>query len=201
MRRLLALRCGAPRVCGAEVLPLLGAFWRLAPEEYAPLANEAADVLSRRKPVPGPRVLLTGAPVDGPSLHAAIEALGAVVVAETGPWGGDAPGEDVSSKDDPFMAIAERYRCDAIGPRTPLPTMRQRVERVAGDVDGVVVLLPPDDTTFGWDYPVLRAWLDARQVPHVCLAVDPCLPLGPADRARLLTLIATATARIGAAHG
>ena len=201
MRRLLALRRGTPRVSGAEVLPLLGAFWRLAPDDYAALASEAADVLAHRPPLDAPRVLLAGAPVDGPALHAAIESHGAVVVAEPGPWGSDAAGEDVPLDGDPFTAVAERYRRTAIGPRTPLVAVQQRMRHLADDVDAVVVLLPPDDTAFGWDYPALRAWLEARQLPHVCLFGDPALPLGAEDHERLATLVAAATPRVGARHG
>lgn len=200
MRRLLALRRGTPRVSGAEVLPLLGAFWRLAPDDYAALASEATDVLAHRPPLDAPRVLLAGAPVDGPALHAAIESHGAVVVAEPGPWGSDAAGEDVPLDGDPFTAVAQRYR-NAIGPRTPLLAMRQRLRHLADDVDAVVVLLPPDDTAFGWDYPALRAWLEARPLPHTCLFHDPAVPLGAADHERLATLVAAAAPRVGARHG
>jgi hypothetical protein len=201
MRRLLALRRGEPRVSGSEVLPVLGAFWRLAPGEYATLANAAADLLGRRAPLHGPRVLVLGAPVDGRVLHTAIESLGAVVVGETGPWGCDSPDEDVSPDGDPFFAIAERYRRRAIGPRTPLQTMRRRLERMASDVDAVVVLLTPDDAVFGWDYPALRAWLEARQLPHVCVTGDPCVPPGDEDCERLASLVAAATPRVGTSHG
>ena len=201
MRRILALRRGVPRVSGAQVLPLIGAFWRLAPDEYAALATRAADTLSGRPPLAGPRVLLAGAPIDHPALHAAIESLGAVVVAEPGPWGTDAPGEDVSSEGDPFMAIADRYRRSAVGPRMPLTAVQQLVQQVADDVDAVIVSLPPEDTVFGWDYPALRTWLDARQLPHLCVTSDPCLPLGTADRERLAALLAAVTPRIGAGHG
>ena len=86
-RRLAALRHVAPRIKGAEVLPLLGAFWQLPPNDYASLADEAVDDIAQRPPLDGPRVLLAGAPVDGPVLHAAIESHGAIVVEEVGPWG------------------------------------------------------------------------------------------------------------------
>jgi len=201
MRRLLALRRGVPRVSGAEVLPLLGAFWRLAPDDYAAFANEAADLLAQRTPLDTPRVLLAGAPVDGTALHAAIESHGAVVVAEPGPWGSDAPGEDVSLDGDPFTAVAERYRRNAIGQRTPTVAVQQRMRHLADDVEAVVVSLPPDDTAFGWDYPALRAWLEAKQLPHACLYHDPAVPLGAADHERLATLIAAARPRVGAPHG
>ena len=84
-RRLNALRTDAPRIAGADALPLLGAFWQLEPERYVTLAEAAADSLAGRPTLEGPRVLLAGAPVDSTALHAAIEADGAVVVAELQP--------------------------------------------------------------------------------------------------------------------
>jgi benzoyl-CoA reductase/2-hydroxyglutaryl-CoA dehydratase subunit BcrC/BadD/HgdB len=201
VRRLLALRRGVPRVSGAEVLPLIGSFWCVAPDAYAALANEAADLLARRTPVQGPRVLLAGAPVDGPALHEAIEAYGAVVVAEPGPWGSEAAGEDVIPGDAPFAALAEHYRRQAIGPRMPRVSVPHLMRHLADDIDAVVVVLPPDDTAFGWDYPVMRAWLEARHLPHVCLFGDPAGMFAPEDHERLAALVASVTPRLGVRHG
>ena len=201
LRRLLALRRGSPRVRGAEVLPLIGAFWQLAPQAYASLATAAADDLARRSPLEGPRVLLLGAPVDGPALHAAIEAHGAVVVAEPGPWGLEAAGEDVDRTADPFAAIGEKYRRDAWGPRTPIGEVRQWIARALAGVDAVVVSLPPDDAVFGWDYPWLREQLRAMRLPYVCLTHDPCQPVPRADRERLAALVSAAAPRLEARRG
>src|SRR6185503_2089743 len=94
-RRLVALRRAVPRVSGTEVFPLLAAVWEMDPDRYVEMAGEAANGIAARPPLAGPRVLLTGAPVDGPTLHEAIESHGAIVVAEAGPWGGGAAGDDV----------------------------------------------------------------------------------------------------------
>jgi benzoyl-CoA reductase/2-hydroxyglutaryl-CoA dehydratase subunit BcrC/BadD/HgdB len=191
-RRLSALRRGAARVAGAEAFPLLAAFWRLAPDDYAPLAGEAADVIARRAPLDGPRVLLLGAPVDTSRLHAAIESQGAVVVAEAGPWGSEAAGDDVAAAGDPIAALADKYRADVSGPRAPAEAVRRFTERALDDADAVVVLLPPDDMVFGWDYPSLRARLQGRGIPHACFRGDPYQPLTPEDQAQLRALVAAA---------
>jgi benzoyl-CoA reductase/2-hydroxyglutaryl-CoA dehydratase subunit BcrC/BadD/HgdB len=199
-RRLLALRGGEPRVTGAEVFPLLGAFWNLPPEEYAALAGEAADDIARRAPLAGPRVLLAGAPVDSAALHAAIEARGAIVTAEAGPWGSamDADNLDgldsLDSNSDPVAALAERYSNHTSGARTPVDTPRA-TDVVDVGVDAVVVSLPPDDAVFGWDYPALRDLLAAKRIPHICLHGDPYGPLSPDDSAQLDTLMRDAAAR------
>jgi hypothetical protein len=194
-RRLIALRRGEPRVTGAEVLPLLGAFWSLPPEEYATLAEEAADDIARRAPLAGLRVLLAGAPVDSPALHAAIESRGAIVVAEAGPWGSDMAADDLDGGKDPITALAERYRTHTIGARTPAGILRASTARALDSVDAVVMSLPPDDAVFGWDYPALRDLLATRRIPHICLHGDPYEPLSPDDSALLDTLVAGAAAR------
>jgi benzoyl-CoA reductase/2-hydroxyglutaryl-CoA dehydratase subunit BcrC/BadD/HgdB len=163
-------------------------------------AGEAADRISARPPLDGPRVLLTGAPVDGPALHQAIESHGAIVVAEIGPWGLGAAGDDVRLDEDPVAALADKYRTDAIGARTPVDSIRRWTERALDEVDAVVVSLPPEDAVFGWDYPALRDRLDARGIPHVCLRGDPYQPLTPADHARLETMVSAAS-RQEARHG
>ena len=185
-RRLIALRRGVPRIRGAEAFPLLGAFWQMAPEQYTALAGEAADEIATRPPLTGPRVLLTGAPVDGPALHAAIESHGAIVVAEVSPWGSGVTGEDVA---------------ESIGARLPVDALRRVIERNLDDIDAVVVSLPPEDAVFGWDYPVLRDALDARRLPHVCVRSDPHRPLTPADHSRLDAIMATAARAQEARHG
>ena len=194
-RRLVALRRGAPRVSGKEAFPLLGAFWHVPPGEYAALANQAAEDLASRPPLRAPRVLLAGAPVDGIDLHAAIESRGAVVVDELSPWSGPAAGDDVPCDEDPIAALAEAYRRRSIGPRLPAGAMRDRAERVLDHIDAVVVSLPEDDATFGWDYPALRDRLTARGVPHAVLRGDPHRLLTPADGQRLDSLVEAAERR------
>ena len=198
--RLVALRRGVPRVSGSEVLPLIGAFWQLAPERYAILANQAADTLACRAPLDGPRVALIGAPVDGPALHAAIESHGAVVVTEPGPWGSEAAAANAIPIDDPFTAIAERYWRSAMGPRLPRAAMRHRLGHLVGNVDAVVVSLPPDDAVFGWEYPALRAWMEEHRLPHLCVSGDPCEPLSTEDNGKLSAFIAATCQRAGTHH-
>jgi hypothetical protein len=201
VRRLLALRGQAARVAGAEVLPLIGAFWRLAPEVYAPLATAAADSIARRPPLELPRVLLLGAPIDGVTLHMAIEAHGAVVVGEASPWGTLAAGADVAGGGDPFAALAVKYRRDAWGPRTPLADVRRWTIAALDGIDAVVVSLPLDDAAFGWDYPWLRDRLAEMRLPHAVLTHDPWQPIPDADRDRLASLIRTATPRLEVRRG
>jgi len=176
------------------VFPLLGAFWHMAPENYSVLAGEAADEIKQRPGLTGPRVLLMGAPIDGTSLHDAIESRGAIVVAEVSPWGTAVAGNDVCG-DDPIVALAEKYRTDVVSPRNPAGSMQESVARLVNGVDAVVVSLPPDDAVFGWDYPAIRGLLETKRIPHVCLRGDPCRPMSPEDAAQLEKLTKAAFAR------
>jgi benzoyl-CoA reductase/2-hydroxyglutaryl-CoA dehydratase subunit BcrC/BadD/HgdB len=165
------------------------------------MANEAARRIAERPPLAGPRVLLTGAPVDGGTLHRAIESHGAVVVAEVGPWGSGAAEGDVRLDDDPVAALADNYRADSIGARTPVESLRRWTARMLDEVDAVVVSLPPDDAVFGWDYPALRDLLASRGIPHACLRGDPHHAPAQADRARLGAMVSAASRQPEARHG
>jgi benzoyl-CoA reductase/2-hydroxyglutaryl-CoA dehydratase subunit BcrC/BadD/HgdB len=193
-RRLVALRRGSPKIKGADVFPLLGAFWHMAPENYSVLAAEAAVEIERRPALRAPRVLLTGSPVDGTALHDAIESRGAIVVAEVSPWGTAVAGNDVCG-DDPMVALAGKYRTDVVGPRNPAVSLQDSIARNFDGVDAVVVSLPPDDAVFGWDYPALRGMLETKRIPYACLRGDQCGPMSPEDAAKLDKLTHAAFAR------
>jgi benzoyl-CoA reductase/2-hydroxyglutaryl-CoA dehydratase subunit BcrC/BadD/HgdB len=200
-RRLAAFRRSAPRVTGTEVFPLLAAFWQLEPERYVAAVDGAANAFAKRGALSGPRVLLAGVPVDGAWLHAAIESHGAVVVAESGPWGSGAAGDDVPLDDDPIAALADTYRTETAGARTPVGALRRWMERMLDDVDAVVVSLPPEDAVFGWDYPAIRDTLRTRGIPHVCLRGDPCQGPTAEEHDQLDQMVDTAATLQGARHG
>jgi hypothetical protein len=188
-RRLNALRIDAPRIAGADALPLLGAFWQLEPERYAALAESAADTLAGGSTLEGPRVLLAGAPVDSAALHTAIEAEGAIVVAELSPFGSGGVGADVEGSDDPFAALAEHYGRESIDARLPVEALLRRLDDALGAADAVVLSLPPDDESFGWDYPRVRELLARRSLPHAVLHGDPALGATAVDRERIRALL------------
>jgi hypothetical protein len=209
-RLLVELRRGVPRLAGAEALPLLGGCWQIEPGSYTALAAEAAAAIALRAPLPGPRVLLAGAPVDTPALHAAIEAEGAVVVDEIGPHGNDvAEGAgalpraalNAAAAGDVFGLLADRYRESAQGARTPRQALARRLEGALDAVDAVVVSLPPEDAVFGFDYPWLRDALARRGIPHCIVRGEPAYGAGAADRAQIAALVARAVPGRAASHG
>ncbi|MEO8466425.1 MAG: 2-hydroxyacyl-CoA dehydratase family protein [Gammaproteobacteria bacterium] len=189
-RRLGALRRGEPRVTGSEAFPLLAAFWQCAPERYAALAAAAVDAFAARSPLTGPRVLLVGAPVDGTGLHRAIGSKGGTVSAESSAFTSAGAGEDVSAAVDPITALADKYRRDSITARLPVAVLERRIEDAVAAVDAVAVSLPPDDASFGFDYPRLCEFAARRSIPHAVLKGEPALPATAADLERIATLLA-----------
>jgi benzoyl-CoA reductase/2-hydroxyglutaryl-CoA dehydratase subunit BcrC/BadD/HgdB len=189
-RRLHALRAEAPPLAGAEALPLLGAFWQLEPERYASAANAAAESLAGRVPLKGPRVLVAGVPVDGPTLHAAIEAEGAVVVAEMSPFGGCGTTTDVDPTGDALAALAHHYGRESIDARVPVDAWMRTLGDALHAAQAVVLSLPPDDASFGWDYPRIRDLLARHAIPHIVLRGDPTFPPSAVERARIRSLLA-----------
>lgn len=200
-RRFNALRCDEPRVAGTDALPALGAFWHVEPRRYASLANAAADSMAGRTRLRGPRVLVAGAPVDASTLHAAIEAEGGVVVAELSPFGGCGTAADVGTWDDPFAALAAHYACESIDGRLPVHSMMRRLDDVLPTLDAVAISLPPDDASFGWDYPRLRERLARRPIPHTVLTGDPAREATAADRERIRSLVGIGDAAREARRG
>jgi benzoyl-CoA reductase/2-hydroxyglutaryl-CoA dehydratase subunit BcrC/BadD/HgdB len=174
VRGLLRLRDGAPRISGAEVLPLIGAYWFMARAEYAKLATEAAENLAQRNPLAGARLVLMGATLDHPRLHAAIESHGAIVVAEDNWWGSRSAGADIEGGSDALKAIFEHYYLDAPSPRVFPPEAADRwfQSGVAQGVDGVVFYLPSEDYVAGWDYPRQKRLLDSLGIPSMVVRED-----------------------------
>jgi hypothetical protein len=69
------------------------------------------------------------------------------------------------------------------------------LDNLLGGVDAVVVSQPPDDASFGWDYPRVRELLARRSIKHTVLNGDPSLSVTTANRARIGSLLASASTR------
>jgi len=156
-----------PKLSGPEALALIGAWYFMDRSKYAALAREALVEIQTRPPLDGPRILIKGSPQDGADFCAAVEAHGAIVVAEDDWWGSRAAGQDIDATIDPIRAIFEKYYFDAPSPRVfPAAIADAWFHRNASQVDGVIFYLPLEDDVIGWDYPRLRAFLDERAIPH-----------------------------------
>jgi hypothetical protein len=68
-------------------------------------------------------------------------------------------------------------------------------------VDAVVISLPPDDASFGFDYPRYRELLARHAIPHTVVRSDPASGVTAADRERIRSLVGSASTRREAARG
>jgi hypothetical protein len=168
------------QVSGATAVRAIGAGFFMDPSTYTetltaflaelPADEPASDLAGR------PRLLVVPSePLYRPALHDALEAAGALVVAEDDWWGARAAGDDIPENAPPMSAIFEKYFSDApslaVSPRAPREAwLRAQIER--GDIDGVVFYVPPSDHLFGWYYPGLKAYLDERGVPSALIRDD-----------------------------
>jgi benzoyl-CoA reductase/2-hydroxyglutaryl-CoA dehydratase subunit BcrC/BadD/HgdB len=80
---------------GSEALALIGAWYFMDRTEYALLAQEALREVRTRPPLPRPRLLIKGPPLDNSDFCEAIKS-GAIVVAEDDWFGSRAAGRDIS---------------------------------------------------------------------------------------------------------
>ena len=174
VRRLLRLRHDGPRLSGTEALRLIGPFWFMSRAEFTILALKAAEDLERREALPGVRLLVKGAPLDRVGLHAALEACGAVVVAEDDWWGTRSVGTDIEDTSDVLKAIFEHYYLEAPSPRVFPPEAADRwfQSSVTNGVDGVVFYLPPEEYVAGWDYPRQKQFLDRLGICSLAVRED-----------------------------
>ena len=175
VRRLLRLRRGRnPRLSGVEALTAVGAWYFMDRAEYTPVAFDLASELSRRAPLPGPRILIKGVALDHPGLHAAIASQGAVVTGEDDWWGSRAAGRDIRIGNDPVKAIFEKYYSDAPSPRAFPHHAADRWFQAATlrDIEGVVFYLPPDDDVLGWDYPRQQRFAADHGLPSLLVRDD-----------------------------
>jgi hypothetical protein len=118
-----------------------------------------------------------------------------VVVAELSPFGSGGVSADVEVSGDPFAALAVHYRRESIGARMPVQALMRRLDEALRAVAAVAISLPPEDTSFGWDYPRVRELLARHGVPHAVLEGDPVLEATAADRERIRALLRAAPAR------
>jgi benzoyl-CoA reductase/2-hydroxyglutaryl-CoA dehydratase subunit BcrC/BadD/HgdB len=163
------------RVSGADALTLIAPSRFMDAKAYLEGITQAVASL-RNRSSRGPRLLVVSSVALSDSrLHQAIEAGGAVVVAEHDIWGACSATPDIVPQDDPLAAIYRHYYTH-VPNRSVYPASIRLgwiYERaVRPEISGVVVHLPPSDRSLGWDYPRLRDYLEAHGKPHLMTRDD-----------------------------
>jgi benzoyl-CoA reductase/2-hydroxyglutaryl-CoA dehydratase subunit BcrC/BadD/HgdB len=191
IRKLLSLRGQEPRMTGTDALALIGPSFFIGRDEYARLAEQAAEMIGCRDPLAGKRLMIAGSSLSHRGLHQALEKHGAVVVAEDDGWGSRSAGGDIASgSNDLLRAVFEKYYLDTPSPRLfPFEIADAWFQQTLTDgIDGVVFYLPPEDCVDGWDYPRRRRYLDERGIPHFLLRED-AMSISEIGHARIETFV------------
>jgi len=171
-------RDNSPRITGTYAHMIAGALYFMERFEYAKLVGDVCREIGSAKPLRGPRLLIKGTPLHHPRLHQALEAHGAIVIAEDDWWGSRAVDANISvargNAASLLKPIFENYYLRAPSPRVSPASAADRWLHGATrrGVDGVVFYLPPDDDVYGWDYPRQRDFLHARRIPSVVIRED-----------------------------
>jgi hypothetical protein len=176
VRALLAFRRDGA-IDGVDAFRALGAARVLSRSDHLPMLAALNTHLAGTTTEAGDRpraVLLAGEPLFHDQLHRAVEAAGAVVVAEDSEWGSRLAGRDVPEGGG-TAGLLDKYWDDATGPE--LRPFEARVGWLLDTLDEyrpdiVVLWLPPTDVRFGWDYPRLVEHIRDKGAQPVLLRSD-----------------------------
>lgn len=161
------------RVRGSDMLRMTALFGTIPVPDFVDLAR--ALVAEAGPAETGPRIMLSGVAQDDPALYEALEAEGALVVADDHVQGERVFAHLVDTKADPLDALTEHYQLHAPGLRQT-PQKRQDARYLAtcreAQIDGDLCVLEDCDDTLGWDWPKRRQALEAVGVPSVLLTAD-----------------------------
>jgi len=171
-RRLLDLR-GQGRVSGVEAMQAIGAGRFMAPADYVEALAGWTDSLADAPVLDRPRLLVVGSEsLSDLTLHSAIEAGGAIVVAEDDGWGSRAFSPDLVLEGDPIDALFHHYHrynpSRAVFPHDVRNAWIYEAAKAPG-LAGVVFHMPPTDRVLGWDYPRLRDYCAGLGLPTLVL--------------------------------
>jgi len=197
LRRLQNLRRGsAPRISGSQAQTIAGAMYFMDRAAYAKLVDQVCREYRSAKLLRGPRFLIKGVPLHHAQLHEALEAQGAVVVAEDDWWGSRAVDANIPparGSASMVKAVFENYYLHAPSPRvSPAAAADRWFQRaVRREIDGVVFYLPPEDDVYGWDFPRQRDFLRERGIPSLLIREDSRRGLSGDTRARVQDFIKT----------
>ena len=165
LRRISALRLGEkPRVTGTEALIVTGAGFYMDRVEHRDLVNDVADAAALWPELTGIRIYFSGTEQYGSEVYEALEAEGAVVVAEDQDCGMRWFEGDTDTELPPEKAVARRYML-----RSPSPKKATVAERkdalcraaLAAKVRGVAVCMDMFEEAASWDFPEEKRALEA----------------------------------------
>ena len=172
--QLLQQRRAAHAISGREAHQATGALHFLAPQQGQAALREwlAADT---HTPALGPRLLVTGCPLDHDALHARVEQSGARIVLEDDDWGSRAAAPLVAIGRPPLQALFEHAWRDRPCPRLhPAPLAQSWLAQALQQpvFDAVLFNLPQPEDSYGWRFPAARDLVQRAGLPWLLLRRD-----------------------------
>jgi len=163
------------RILGAEALAVFGASRFMPKATFNPLAERAVGEAGARTTRTGPRLFVSGSPLDNTDLYALIEDCGATVVGESHDWGAPMADLPLNTAAPPLEAIAERFHKSPPDLIFPLDAAVADVvgRAKACGAEGVVFHVYRHDDHELFDVPAKRAALEAAGIPTLYLQEQP----------------------------
>jgi len=200
LRKIYKMRMEKPGIFSArDVAVVVMASMFMLKEEHSALVRELLDKSENDRGMHRDdklKLIVSGGPCDQPQWEILdlIEELGATVVNDDLYAGRRYFVTKVSEGISPIEALAEHYVNDV-----PCPTKHNQDEKYArylsalaeeSKAQGVVILMVKYCEPYSFAYPVVKAELGRRGIPHLLIEVDPPISLG-AMRTRLEAFIET----------
>ncbi len=180
LERLYALRRRHPEaIAGSDLHAVFRAALVMARGELAEALEQLADRLEAQAPPAAAktkRLVLSGGLCSMPDIYQVVEASGARVVWDDFCTGGRYFEGLVDESGDPLYAIAQRYRQRVVCPAKHAGIHNRGqylLDKVkAYQADGVIFLLLKFCDPHGFDYPYMKAMLDAENIPSMLFEIE-----------------------------
>jgi len=179
MQRLYALRADRPGViAGSDVHAIVRASMVMDRREFLDRLTRVVDDLGQQpfNESHGKRLFLSGGVCNLPDIYGSIAAAGGVVVGDELCTGSRGLTGLIDASSDPIDAIAQRYAQRAICPAKHAGITVRGEELVrqakARQADGVVFVFLKFCDPHAFDYPYLKAVLDAAGIPSLLVELE-----------------------------
>ena len=161
-------------ISGLEAQQATGALRFLSPQVGQQALREWLASDEHRK-AEGPRLLVTGCPLDHAALHLEVEKAGARIVLEDDDWGSRAAAPLVATDRPALQALFQHAWRERPCPRLhPAPISQSWLaETLAGNgLNGVIFHLPRPEDSYGWSFPAARDLVQRAGLPWLLLRDD-----------------------------
>jgi bzd-type benzoyl-CoA reductase N subunit len=180
MERLYTLRRQRPGlIAGHDLHAIVGASMVMDRREFLACLDDLVDRFepqSREDEAAAKRIFLSGGVCDLPDLYGLIESAGGMVVGDDLCTGSRGLTGQIDTAGEPIAAIARRYARRAICPAKHAGITRRGDElvRQAGEsgAQGVIFIFLKFCDPHAFDYPYLKAMLDAAGLPSLLIELE-----------------------------